>query len=127
MIAYKHLRDETKATLAVDLPKLPVLINTINGFSPSISAKLGITLLHHQDEFCKRVGREKALKNLKSVSLDFAYMTILGGKRKIYAFTFETESPIGEKIYGEIEFSEVINSSSVHLENVYLNVMPGNT
>lgn len=120
MIAYKHVKDNAlTGTLAVQLPKLPTLVNFLNGFGEKIDLNLGVTLLHPKDNFCKKIGREKSVKNMKNVTLHFNFMTIMNG-RKIYAFTFETEVPKDKVIYGEIEFSEIGNSSSVHLENVYL-------
>lgn len=76
-----------RVTVALELPSVKDILNTASlHSSPNIAMKMGISYVHPNDNYSRKVGRELALSRLKPIDFFLTQITFDDIGRHLYKF-----------------------------------------
>lgn len=110
-IQYFHDAEAGRSyAVQVDFSK-EALSNVLHHFTEPFYVKLGVSKVHPEDEFNKRIGREVSSHNLKKVKLQLDHIKV-EENRAVFTFTAEEENLI-------LVFRTHKDSEKPHLLNIF--------
>jgi hypothetical protein len=119
---YKHQQGDPRCTIAIEDQSLSTLDGMINNSINELKLFVGVTFVHPEEAYVKKLGRENAEKNIVQTYAFLEKIKIINGKTIYDMYCFVPDPRPGVNFQAQLNFglSRKPNSPYVFLEYAYV-------